>query len=67
MLTNGRITNWGGRGRFCFVKPDADGPDIFVHSTLGVDASSHPVGTRVRVAFKVGDRGPRAVAVEVLP
>jgi CspA family cold shock protein len=53
---------------FGFIAPDDAGKDLFVHHTgiLGNGFKSLPEGAKVSFEAEAGDKGPKAVNVQVL-
>ena len=66
---HGTVTHWAEPRRYGFIRPDASGPDIFVHFTALIGCKAMTPGSRV--SFEIGTNPTNsktcAVQVAVLP
>lgn len=63
----GRVARFFEQRGFGFLRPDDGGPEIFVHINDVTNARSLQESQRVTYDVAMGDKGPRAIKVMVLP
>jgi cold shock protein len=63
----GTLTWWNPDRGFGFIKPDAGGPDIFLHVSALEQAGIHPMILRLgqRLIYEPGDHDGRTTAVDI--
>lgn len=67
-MAAGKVVAWKGDRDFGFIKPDEEGPDVFLHITElaeGTPSSRIRSGVRVEYDLDFTDRGPKAVRVRL--
>lgn len=66
-MTNGKVVHFDTQRGFGFLAPDAGGEDVFLHvNDIGFDESALRPGTAVTFDIEKGDKGLKAVNVEVV-
>ena len=66
-VATGRVLQFDGARGYGFIAPDAGGEDVFVHTNdLYDEKYLFTPGTLVEFDLVEGERGPKAVAVEIV-
>ncbi len=65
-MTEGTVKRWLDMRGFGFIETDEYEKDVFVHHEAVKGKSSLREGERVRFDVEEGDRGPKAINVEVI-
>ena len=65
-MTEGTVKRWLDMRGFGFIETDEYEKDVFVHHEAVKGKSSLREGERVSFDVEQGDRGPKAINVEVL-
>lgn len=66
-MATGKVISWKSDKGYGFIKPDEDGPDVFLHVAELGGISSSRIHRDVRVTYRegIGDRGPKACEVSL--
>jgi cold shock CspA family protein len=68
-VATGDVVSWKADKGYGFIKPDVEGPDVFLHVAELAGIASAKIHRGVRVTYRLGhgERGPKACEVTLAP